>query len=76
MVKNSRLGHDLPISVNDRIFHPFGRVIFSRNFAYSKFHENKTLAKIFEFTVDDDATMRSYSESLEIVTLLEPFSHE
>ena len=25
--------------------------LFSRNFAYAKFHENKILAKISEFTV-------------------------
>ena len=29
----------------------FTRVLFSRNFAYAKFRENKTLAKISEFTV-------------------------
>ena len=26
-------------------------MLFSRNFAYAKFHENKTIAKISEFTV-------------------------
>ena len=41
-VKNLRLGHDLPSSVN--------RVI-SRGFYFEKFHETKTLAKISEFTV-------------------------
>ena len=29
----------------------FARVLFSRNFAYAKFRKNKTLAKIFKFTV-------------------------
>ena len=29
----------------------FVRILFSRNFAYAKFRENKTLAKISEFTV-------------------------
>ena len=27
------------------------KILFSRNFAYAKFHENKTLAKISGFTV-------------------------
>ena len=48
-VKNSRLGHDLPTSVND--ISPFREGLFSRNFAYAKFRKNKTLAKISEFTV-------------------------
>ena len=50
-VKNSRQRHDLPISVNDRVISPFHEGLFSRNFAYAKFRENKTLAKIYEFTV-------------------------
>ena len=50
-VKNSRLGHDLPTSVNDIVISPFREGIFSRNFAYAKFRENKTLVKISEFTV-------------------------
>ena len=40
--KNSRLGHDFPTSVNDRVISPFHKVLFSRNFAYGKFWENKT----------------------------------
>ena len=47
--KNLRLRHDLPISVNDGS--DFARIFFSRNFAYAKFHEYKTLAKISKFTV-------------------------
>ena len=43
----SRQRHDLPISVN-AISRGF---LFSRNFANAKFRENKTLAKISEFTV-------------------------
>ena len=31
----------------------FARVLFSRNFAYVKFRENKVLAKISEFTVNE-----------------------
>ena len=51
-VKNSRQRHDLPISVNDRVISPFHEGFsFPRNFAYAKFRENKTLAKISEFTV-------------------------
>ena len=40
-----RLGHDLLISVNDKMNSPFREYFFSRNFAY------KTLAKSTEFTV-------------------------
>ena len=47
-----RLGHDLLISVIDRGISPFRRILFSRNFAYAKFRENKTLAKNSEFTVN------------------------
>ena len=49
--KNSRLRQDLPISINDRVILPFREGLFSRNFAYAKFRENKVLAKISEFTV-------------------------
>ena len=34
-------------------FRQFKRVLFSRNFADAEFRENKTLAKISEFTVSD-----------------------
>ena len=51
MCKNSLLRQDLPISINDRVICHFARVLFSRNFAYAKFRENKVLAKISEFTV-------------------------
>ena len=34
----------------ERFLH-FARILFSQNFAYAKFRENKTLAKISEFTV-------------------------
>ena len=37
-------------STTERSRH-FTRVLFSRNFAYAKFRENKTLEKISEFTV-------------------------
>ena len=42
------LGHDLPISVNDRVISHFSisqGFYFSRNFAYAKFHENKPSRK-------------------------------
>ena len=42
---------DLPISVINRVIWQFRDTLFSRNFAYAKFRENKTLAKISEFTV-------------------------
>ena len=46
--KKLRLRHDLPILVIDS---DSAGVLFSRNFAYVKFRENKTRAKISEFTV-------------------------
>ena len=57
-VRNSRLGHDIPISVNDRVILPFREGLISRNFAYAKFRKNKTLAKIFDFTVLDLSSTR------------------
>ena len=36
-----------------RVNSPFREDFISQNFAYAKFHENKTLAKISEFTVFD-----------------------
>ena len=50
-LKNSRLMQGLHISINDRVILPFREVLFSRNFAYAKFRENKVPAKISEFTV-------------------------
>ena len=49
--QNSRLRHDLHVLVNSRLNLLFREGFFSRNFAYAKFRENKTLAKISEFTV-------------------------
>ena len=47
--QNSRLSHDLPISVQDRVILPFNEgFIFVKT---SQFCENKTLAKNSEFTV-------------------------
>ena len=43
-ILNLRLGHDLPISVNDRVILPFCEHI-------STLAKNKTLTKISEFTV-------------------------
>ena len=50
--KISRLGYDSPISVVERVISSFCEDFISRNFAYAKFRENKTLAKISEFTVN------------------------
>ena len=52
-VKNSRLRQDLPISINERVILPFreGFIFTKLRIAYAKFHENKVLAKISEFTV-------------------------
>ena len=47
-VKILRLGHDLPISVKDRVIRNIARILFSRKFAFC---ENKTFSKISEFTV-------------------------
>ena len=51
--KNSRLGHDLHISVNNRVISAFHEdFIFTKLCIwYAKFCENKTLAKICEFTL-------------------------
>ena len=44
--------HDICISVNDRVILPFHEGFnFTKLRIYAKFHENKTLAKISEFTV-------------------------
>ena len=50
-VKTSRLGHDLPTSVYDRVILPICEGFISRDFASANFRENRTLAKICEFTV-------------------------
>ena len=43
-VKNSRQGHDLLTTVNDRVISPF----CEGNFASAKFHENKNPHKNFQ----------------------------
>ena len=49
---SSQAGHDLPTSVNDRVISPFHEgFTFTKLRLYAKFRENKTLAKIFEFTL-------------------------
>ena len=50
---NWLFGHYLPTPVKDRVILPFCKVLFWRNSASAKFRENKTLAKISEFTVCD-----------------------
>ena len=52
-VKNSRQRHDLPISVNDRVILPFHEGFIFTKFREKKtrIYENRTLAKISEFTV-------------------------
>ena len=53
-VKKSLLGHDLqnvPISVNDRVIFTISRGFYFHETSHAKFHENKSLAKISEFTV-------------------------
>ena len=53
--KNSRPEHDLPISVIDRVISQFREdFIFTK--LRIKFRENKTLAKISEFTVNTKIT--------------------
>ena len=44
-VKISRLGHNLPISVNDRVIWLLQKVLFLRNFSHAKFRENKIPTK-------------------------------
>ena len=50
-VKNLQLWRDLSTSVNNKLFTLFHKGFISWNFAFAKFRENKTLAKIFVFTV-------------------------
>ena len=52
-VKHSRLGNDLPISVNKEILLFREGLIFTK-LAHAKFRENKTLAKIFELNLHID----------------------
>ena len=50
--RNSRLGHEIPISENYRVIWLFHEgFIFTKLHICAKFRENKTLAKISEFTV-------------------------
>ena len=49
-VNYSRLGHDVLISVNDRVISPFHEDSFLMKLRNAKFGENKTLAKISDFT--------------------------
>ena len=50
-VKNSRLGHDTPISVNDRVILPFCEGFIFTKLLICKVCENKTRVKIYQFTV-------------------------
>ena len=50
-MNNSPLRQDLALSINDKVIMPFREGLFSRNFAYEKFHENKVLPKNSKFTV-------------------------
>ena len=70
--QTSRLRHDLHVSVNDGVNLLFREGLFSRNFAYAKFRENKTIAKIFESTV----SMKSFLLVFEdiIIVLMLSFS--
>ena len=51
-VNSSRLGHDLSISVNDRVISPIREgIILTKLRIFICFRKSKTLAKISEFTV-------------------------
>ena len=50
-VKNSRLGHDQPVSVNDRLIFPFREDFIFTKLRIYEVSENKTLAKISVLTV-------------------------
>ena len=53
-VKNSQLEHDPPTSVNVKYdFAILRGFYFSQNFANAQFRENRALAKISEFTVNE-----------------------
>ena len=56
-IKNLRLGHDLPISLNDRVIPPFREDFIFKKLRLCEVSQNETLAKISEFTVcRSDAT--------------------
>ena len=49
-VNNSQLGHDIPISVNNRMILPFREGLNFMKLRIYEFQENKTLTKISKFT--------------------------
>ena len=53
--KNWRIGHDVPILVNDRVISPF-----REDSIFIKLRENKILAKISEFTVFQNFFMKYF----------------
>ena len=62
-LKNSQVGHDLPISVKDKVILPF-----REGFVFTKFREKKIFAKISEFTVvisfENEKQMVIFAESI------------
>ena len=54
-VKNSRLGHDLPISVNDKVIQPFREDFIFTKLRIREVLRKTNLAKISEFSLDLDA---------------------
>ena len=70
-VKNSRLEHVLPTSINGRVISPNceGFILVKlRRFADAKFHKNKTLKKFSEFTISGsgcniDQSLRNFQIS-------------
>ena len=63
-----------PTSVNEKTFSPIREGLFSGNFAFAKFGENKTLAKIFEFTVTSIVSLQKYDLSGRSSELLPGYS--
>ena len=72
--KSSRLGHALPVSVNDRVTLPF-----RENLIFPKLCENKILPKIIELIVYVAfvcrANLRFCRTSSEIVALAQKYSY-
>ena len=51
------------------LFRHFAMILFTRNFAYAKFRDNKTLAKISELTVGFGFYSSFYIENLIVLML-------
>ena len=69
-VKNSRIRHGLLTSVNDRVISSF-----HEGFIFTKFHENKTIAKFSEFTVRSVAHNPQTARAYELFIITRKFNN-